>query len=63
MGSELVVALFDVLGFEDRIGRLSLDEVHDQYKDLLAIATSKVATPSSMLGPPGTVRWSHSSAS
>ena len=41
MGSELLVALFDVLGFEDRIGRLSLDEVHGQYKELLAIATSK----------------------
>jgi len=40
-GDELVVALFDVLGFEDRIGRFSLEEVHDQYKELLAIASSK----------------------
>lgn len=40
-GNELVVALFDVLGFEDRIGQLSLEEVHGQYKDLLSIATSK----------------------
>lgn len=38
---ELVVALFDVLGFEDRIGRFSLEEVHGQYKELLSIATSK----------------------
>jgi len=41
MGNELLVALFDVLGFGDRIGRFSLDEVHAQYKDLLSIATSK----------------------
>src|SRR5690242_7143945 len=41
MGNELLVALFDVLGFEDRIGRFSLEEVHGQYKELLAIATSK----------------------
>jgi hypothetical protein len=40
-GNELVVALFDVLGFGDRIGRLSLEEVHGQYKDLLSLATSK----------------------
>ncbi|MCI0424079.1 MAG: hypothetical protein L0312_33530 [Acidobacteria bacterium] len=40
-GKELVIALFDVLGFEDRIGRYSLDQVHAQYKALLAIATSK----------------------
>jgi hypothetical protein len=38
---ELVVALFDVLGFEDRIGRFSLEEVHGQYKELLSIAKSK----------------------
>src|SRR5215213_6580631 len=38
---ELVVALFDVLGFEDRIRRFSLEEVHGQYKELLAIATTK----------------------
>jgi len=38
---ELVVALFDVLGFEDRIGSFSLDEVHGQYKDLLSIAAQK----------------------
>lgn len=38
---ELVVALFDVLGFEDRIGRFSLEEVHGQYRELLSIATSK----------------------
>ena len=38
---ELVVALFDVLGFEDRIRRYSLEEVHGQYKELLAIATTK----------------------
>lgn len=41
MANELIVAFFDVLGFEDRIGRFSLDEIHDQYKDLLSIATSK----------------------
>ena len=41
MQKELVVALFDVLGFEDRIGRCSLDEIHGQYKDLLSIAASK----------------------
>lgn len=38
---ELVVALFDVLGFEDRIGRFSLEEIHGQYKDLLSIASTK----------------------
>ncbi|HEX3558851.1 MAG TPA: hypothetical protein VHU19_06595 [Pyrinomonadaceae bacterium] len=38
---DLVVAIFDVLGFEDRIRRFSLEEVHGQYKELLAIATSK----------------------
>ncbi|MFZ2406176.1 MAG: hypothetical protein WAW41_13640 [Methylobacter sp.] len=41
MGNELLVALFDVLGFEDRIGRFSFDEVHGQYKELLSIATNK----------------------
>lgn len=41
IGNELVVALFNVLGFEDRISRSSLEEVHGQYKDLLSIATSK----------------------
>ena len=41
MENELLVALFDVLGFKDRIGRLSLDEVHGQYRELLAIATNK----------------------
>ena len=35
------MALFDVLGFEDRIGRFTLEEVHGQYKDLLSIAASK----------------------
>ncbi len=35
------MALFDVLGFEDRVGRFSLEEVHGQYKDLLAIARTK----------------------
>lgn len=40
---ELVVALFDVLGFEDRIRRSSLEEVHGQYKDLLALATTKAS--------------------
>lgn len=39
--NELVVALFDVLGFEDRIGRVPLEEIHGQYKELLSIATSK----------------------
>ncbi|MBN2209594.1 MAG: hypothetical protein JW759_09910 [Candidatus Coatesbacteria bacterium] len=41
MESELLVALFDVLGFEDRIGRLSLDAIHSQYKELLSISASK----------------------
>jgi hypothetical protein len=40
-GDELVVALFDVLGFEDRVRQFSLEEVHAQYKDLLSIATTK----------------------
>ena len=39
--NELVVVLLDVLGFEERIGRFSLEEVHGQYKDLLSIATNK----------------------
>jgi hypothetical protein len=46
MGSrdgELVVALFDVLGFEDRVRRSSLEEVHSEYKELLAIATTKAS--------------------
>jgi hypothetical protein len=40
-GPELVIALFDVLGFEERIRTFSLEQVHGQYKDLLAIASSK----------------------
>src|SRR5436305_4561157 len=39
--SELIIALFDVLGFEERIRTFSLEEVHGQYKDLLAIANTK----------------------
>ncbi|MBU1627939.1 hypothetical protein KKB18_11270, partial [bacterium] len=38
--NEFLIALFDVLGFEDRIRSTALDEIHDQYKDLLTIATS-----------------------
>jgi len=39
--NEIAVALFDVLGFEDRIRRYSLREVHDQYMNLLRIAKTK----------------------
>lgn len=35
---ELLIALFDVLGFSDRIGRSSLDKIHAQYRDLIAVA-------------------------
>lgn len=39
--SDIAIALFDVLGFEDRIRRYSLSEVHDQYMNLLRIAKTK----------------------
>jgi len=38
---ELVIALFDVVGFEDRVRRFSLEEIHAQYRELLTIASSK----------------------
>lgn len=41
LARELVVALFDVLGFEDRLGRFSLEEIHEQYRELISIASSK----------------------
>jgi hypothetical protein len=41
LGQELVVALFDVLGFEDRLRRFSLEEIHGQYKELISIASTK----------------------
>lgn len=41
LAKELVVALFDVLGFEDRLGRFSLEEIHGQYKELISIASTK----------------------
>lgn len=40
---ELVVALFDVLGFGNRFAHLTLDEVYADYKQILRIATSKVS--------------------
>lgn len=41
LAQELVVALFDVLGFEDRLRRFSLEEIHGQYKELISIASTK----------------------
>jgi hypothetical protein len=41
LAQELVVALFDVLGFEDRLGRFSLEEIYGQYRELISIASTK----------------------
>jgi hypothetical protein len=38
---ELVVALFDVLGFGDLVKRFPLEEIHEKYKGLLSIVSSK----------------------
>lgn len=38
---ELGVALLDVFGAEDRVGRPPLERCQGQYKELLSIATSK----------------------
>jgi hypothetical protein len=42
---ELVVALFDVLGFEDRLGRFPLEQIYAQYRELISIASSKSSHP------------------
>jgi hypothetical protein len=38
---EFVVALFNVLGFGDLIKRFPLEEIHEKYRRLLAIVSSK----------------------
>jgi len=41
MGDEFVIALLDVLGFEKRVARTSLEEVHRQYRDLLEVLVAE----------------------